>query len=199
MVLRRVLAAACAGTALLLLVGELRPPPPSEVAVVAAARAVRAGTVLGEDDLRTVPVPERGLQPGALREVAEALGRRTGSALAPGETVTRTRLVPRGPAEGLPAGRVVVHVTLADPLAAEVLPAGQDVLVFAAVGGDALARHAVVLATDPPASETVPGLDPLVHRGVVLSLPASEAEAVLSGHGGLDGLVVVNVVAAGGP
>ena len=35
-------------------------------------------------------------------------------------------------------------------------------------------------------------------RGVVLALPADDAERVLAGHGGLDGPVVVNVVAAPG-
>ncbi len=87
---------------------------------------------------------------------------------------------------------------LADPLAADVIRAGQDVLVFPAAGGPALTRRAVVLVADPPPREAVPGLGAQGARGVVLALPADDAERVLAGHGGIDGPVVVNVVAATG-
>ncbi len=196
-VLRRVLAGGCASAAAWLLVTELRPPPPPSVEVVTAAAAVPAGTVLTARDVTTTRLPEDAVQPGALTDPADALGRRLASGLAPGESLTRTRLVPRTPAEGLGAGRVALHVTLADPVTADVVRAGQEVVVFPALGGAALARSAVVLATDPPVAESVPGLGPASARGVVLGLPAAEAEHVLAGHGGLEGPVVVNLVATG--
>ncbi len=198
-VLRRLLAAGCAAAAVVVLVDALRPAPPATVAVVVAAAPVPAGSVLGLADVRTTRVPEGSVQPGALRATSDAVGRRTTSPLTAGEWITRTRLVPRGPADGLTPGRVALHVGLADPLTADVVGAGQRVLVFATTGGSALARQAVVLSADPPPDEPVPGLGPQGGRGLVLSLPAEEAERVLAGHGGLEGPVVVNVVAAAGP
>lgn len=175
---------------------ELRPAPPATVRVVAAAARVPAGAVLEADDVSVVRVPEAGVQPGALTAVEEVVGRRTAAGLAAGETVTRTRLVPRSRAEGLAPGRVALHVALADPVTADVVGLGQRVLVFSALGGQPLARDAVVLATDPPPAGDDPGPGGGA-RGVVLALPATEAEQVLSGHGGLEGPVLVNVVAAG--
>ncbi len=145
---------------------------------------------------RTVAV--EAAPPGVLTAVSDAVGRRSATALVPGEVLSRTRLVPRSPAEGLSADEVALHVLLADPRAADVVRPGQRVLVFPAVGGPALARSARVLATDPPARETVPGLGDDSGRGLLLALPSAEAERVLAGHGGLEGPVVVNVVAGGG-
>lgn len=197
--LRRVLAAACLTGSLWLVLLEVRPPPAPTVQVVAAARAIGAGAVLTAADLAAVSVPAGTEQPGALTSAEAAVGRTTAAALAAGETLTATRLAPRSPAEGLPPGRVAMRVVLADPLAADVVRVGQQVLVFPATGGAALARDARVLATDPPASETLPGLGGEHGRGVLLGLPADDAERVLAGHGGIDGPVVVNVVAAAGP
>ena len=194
--LRRLAAAACAAAAVSLAVTELRPPPPHTVEVVEAASALEAGTVLAATDLDVTQVPEGLAEPGALGSVDDAVGRRTATALDVGETLTRTRLVPRTSAEGLPPGRVALHVGLADPVAADVVRAGQHVVVFPALGGSPLARSAVVLSTDPPGREVVPGLGEPGARGVVLALSAEEAEQVLAGHGGLDGPVLVNVVAA---
>ncbi len=192
------LAGACLTGSVWLVVFEVRPPPPPTVTVVTAALPVEAGTVLTGGDLTTTPVPAGAQQPGALTAVGDAVGRTTAAALAPGETLTVTRLVPRSPAEGLPPGRVALRVVLADPLAADVVRVGQEVLVFPAAGGAALARGARVLAADPPTLEALPGLGGDGARGVVLALPADDAERVLSGHGGVEGKVVVNVVASSG-
>jgi hypothetical protein len=163
-----------------------------------AAARVDAGGVLTDADLTTSSVPASAVPPGALTEVADAVGRRIAGALEPGEWLTRTRLVPRTPSEGLSRGRVALHVNLADPFAADVVHVGQGVLVVPAVGGEVLSRRAVVLAVDPPAVEGVPEIGaPVPSRGLVLALPPGEAERVLSGHGGLEGRVVVNVVATG--
>lgn len=193
--LRRVAAAVCAAAAVSLVVAELRPPPPATVPVVAAASTVEAGALLGASDLTITEVPEGLAEPGALVTVDDAVGRRIAAALDVGETLTRTRLVPRSPAEGLGPGRVALHVGLADPAAADVVRVGQDVVVFPAMGGSPLATSAVVLSIDPPGREVVPGLGEPGARGAVLALAAEEAERVLSGHGGLEGPVVVNIVA----
>ncbi len=197
-VLRRVLSAVLAATAVLLVVLELRPPAEPVTAALAAARDVPAGAVLAETDLRVDHVPRNAVQPGALTTVADAVGRRVGAALARGESVTASRLVPRGALDGLAAGRVALHVVSADPAAVDLLAPGLAARVYPAAGGPALAVGATVLSADPPGRSGSASLTDAPPRGVVLSLSAAEADAVLAGHGSLEGPVTVSVVAAPG-
>ncbi|QIM21755.1 hypothetical protein G7075_12505 [Phycicoccus sp. HDW14] len=198
-VLRRVLAAGCLAGAATTGLHVLRPPPAPTVDVVVAAVPVEAGAVLRPGDVEVVRVVLAARQPGALADAAAAVGRRSASALAAGEALTTTRLVPRTRIEGLAAGAVALHVGLADAAAADVLAPGLEVSVFPGPGGPVLARDATVLAVDPPPAAGVTGLGgggpP---RGVLLELPAGSAERVLAGHGGTDGSVTVTVVARGG-
>ncbi|MGL4177044.1 MAG: SAF domain-containing protein, partial [Dermatophilaceae bacterium] len=197
-VLRRLLAGVLVATAVVVVVGQLTPAPPATIAVVAAARPVPAGAELADDDLRLVAVVADTVQPGSITDPAVATGRRVGAALVPGETLTRSRLVPRSAVEGLARGEVAVHVVVADPAVLGLLGPGQRVTVVAASGGRPLVRGATVLATDPPVPEDlVDSLSGSPARGVVLELPAAAAERLLAGHGGLDGPPVVNVVATG--
>ena len=194
--LRRLLSAALAAAAVVLVVLQVRPPPPPLRPVLVAARDVAAGSLLTDTDLRVDHVPRWGVGPGVLTAPGEAVGRRVASALAGGEPLTSTRLVPRGPLDGLPPGRVVLHVVSADPAAVDLLVPGLSARVYPTAGGPALAVAATVLAADPRT-----GTDALTDappRGVVLSLTAAEADAVLAGHGSLEGPVTVTVVAAGG-
>ncbi len=198
-VLRRLLSAVLAATAVLLVVLELRPPAAPVTAALVAARDVPAGAVLAEADLRVDHVPRDAVQPGALITVADAVHRRVGAALSRGEGVTASRLVPRGALDGLPAGRVALHVVSADPAAVDLLSPGLPARVYPSVGGPALAVGATVLAADPaPNHGGTAGLSEAPPRGVVLSLSADEADAVLAGHGSLEGPVTVTVVAAPG-
>lgn len=195
-VARRALSALLAAAAVGLVVAELRPPPPPSATVLVAARAVPAGTVLALGDVRAAATAVDAAQPGALTAVPDAVGRRVGAALAPGEALTASRLVPRSPVDGLPRGRVALHVVAADPASVDLLTPGIGVRVYPAVGGPPLARDARVLSTDPPDSRGDPwAADPGAGRGVVLSLSAVEADAVLAGHGALDGPVTVALVA----
>lgn len=197
-VLRRVLSASLAATSVLLVALQLRPPSEPVTPVLVAARDVAAGTVLAEVDLRVDHVPRDSVQPGALAAPTDAVGRRVGSGLAPGEVLTASRLVPRGALDGLPAGRVALHVVSADPAAVDLLAPGLAARVYPAAGGPALAVGATVLAADPPSRGGAASLTDAPPRGVVLSLSATEADAVLSGHGSLDGPVTVTVVASAG-
>ena len=197
-VLRRLVSAVLAATAVLLVVLELRPPPDPLTAALVAAREVPAGAVLAEADLRVDHVPRGALQPGGLASVSDAVHRRVGAALARGESVTASRLVPRGVFDGLPAGRVALHVVSADPAAVDLLAPGLPARVYPAAGGAALAVGATVLAADPPAQGAQTSLGEAPPRGVVLSLSTAEADAVLAGHGSLEGPVTVSVVAAPG-
>ena len=196
-VARRILSALLAAAAAAIVVAELHPPPPPTVTVLVAARAVPAGTVLARSDVRAARAPVDATQPGALTAVPDAVGRRVGAALAPGEALTASRLVPRGSADGLPHGRVALHVVAADPGSVDLLAPGGGVRVYPTAGGAPLALAARVLATDPPATPSDPWAgEPRVGRGVVLSLSAGEADAVLAGHGALDGPVTVALVSA---
>jgi SAF domain len=200
-VLRRLLSAGLAAAAVLLVVRTLSPPPVPTTEVLVAAREVPPGSVLTEADLRVDHVPVDAARAGALPAGFPAVGRRVGSGLAAGEEVTASRLVPRGPLDGLPAGRVAVHVVSADPGSVDLLFPGQAARVYPAAGGPALAVRATVLAADPPATGgvgSVGSLSGATPRGVVLSLSDAEADAVLAGHGSLEGPVTVTVVASGG-
>jgi hypothetical protein len=197
-VLRRVLSAGLAAAAVVLVVLELRPPAEPLAPVLVAAREVPAGAVLADADLRVDHVPRRSLQPGALASATEAVGRRVGARLANGEGLTASRLVPRGALDGLPAGRVALHVVSADPAAVDLLAPGLPARVYAAAGGQAPAVAATVLATDPASRASTVAVTEAPPRGVVLSLTTAEADAVLSGHGSLDGPVTVTVVASAG-
>ena len=195
-VLRRLLSAVLAATAVLLVVLELRPPAEPVTAALVAARDVPAGAVLTDADLRVDHVPRGAVQPGALSTVAGAVHRRVGAALARGESVTASRLVPRGALDGLSPGRVALHVVSADPAGVDLLAPGLAARVYPAAGGPALAVGATVLSADPPARSSSTSLTEAPPRGVVLSLSAAEADAVLEGHGSLEGPVTVTVVAA---
>ena len=197
-VLRRLVSAVLAAAAVLLVVVELRPPAEPLTAALVAARDVPAGAVLAEADLRVDHVPRGAVQPGAVTSVSDAVRRRVGAALVRGEGVTASRLVPRGALDGLPPGRVALHVVSADPAAVDLLAPGLVARVYPAAGGPALAVGATVLAADPPGPGGVASLTDAPPRGVVLSLSAAEADAVLAGHGSLEGPVTVSVVAAPG-
>ena len=197
-VLRRLLAAALAAVAVALVVRELRPPPAPTVGVVVAATAIPPGAVLTASYLRLAQVPVEGAQPGALTRVEGAAGRRVGSGLDVGETVTSRRLVPRGPADGLHGGRVAVHVVAADPASLDLLAPGAWARVYPVGGGAVLSHAAEVLAVDPAAAEhdLLSATEAPEGRGVVLALDVHEADALLAAHGSIEGPVVVTLVAA---
>ena len=197
-VLRRLVSAALAAAAVLLVVVELSPAPEPVTQVLVAARDVTSGTVLADADLRVTHVPRRSLQPGALGAMVDAVGRRVGAGLVSGEVLTASRLVPRGTIDGLPRGRVALHVVSADPAAVDLLAPGRAARVYPSAGGPALAVGATVLAADPPSRGDTGSLTDDPPRGMVLSLSPAEADAVLSGHGSLEGPVTVTVVASAG-
>src|SRR5829696_3769140 len=87
-VLRRLLAAGLVAVSLALVVRELRPPPTPTLGVVVAEAPIPAGAVLTAADLRLAQVPVENVQPGALRRIEGVAGRRVGSGLDAGETVT---------------------------------------------------------------------------------------------------------------
>lgn len=183
--LRRTAAAACAVAALVVLAGVVRPPPEPTTTVVVAGRVLAGGAVLDHEDLRVVSVPGERPPVAAVADPDRLVGRRLSSRVARGEIITTTRLVPRTPADGLPAGTVAAHVLVADERVLDLVSAGHRVTLFAEVGGEALARDVLVLGVDTPdrAASTgpLPGGVPTV-GGLVCALSDSAVERVFAGQ-----------------
>jgi Flp pilus assembly protein CpaB len=127
LLLRRALAAALAGFALVL---ALSPPGSTPVVpVVVAAADLPAGAPLHAADLAVREWPAELAPGGAVRAVAELDGRSLVGAARVGEPITDARLAGAGPASG-PDG-AVVPVRLADAGVAAVLAPGSRVDVLA--------------------------------------------------------------------
>jgi pilus assembly protein CpaB len=113
----------------------LRPDGGPPLTVVAAAQDVTRGTVLTEEALEVVTMPSRFAPPGAMRELARAMGRIVIADIAAGEIITRLRLAGTGSgptASLVPPGMRAVQVPVAG--AVGVKP-GDLVDVIATFGG----------------------------------------------------------------
>ncbi|KGN30044.1 flagellar protein FlgA [Knoellia flava TL1] len=184
-VLRRAVAGASVATAALLLVGVVRPPPPATSPVVVAARALEAGALLEPTDLRVDRVPGSSPPPASVARLGPLIGRRVGSAVVAGETLTTTRLVPRSPADGAPRGTVAARLLVADGRSLDLVSAGRRVTVYADTGGPALAHDVLVLGTDTPEPMSFAGSFPGpgdVGAGIVLALEPTELDRVFAGQ-----------------
>jgi pilus assembly protein CpaB len=128
LLLRRLVAAALAGTALAL---ALSPAERAAVVpVVVAAADLPAGDRLSPDDVAVRDWPAAVAPAGALREIPAVDGRSLVAAARAGEPITDARLAGTGPTSG--PGSAVVPVRLADPAVAAVLAPGSRVDVVAA-------------------------------------------------------------------
>ncbi|KRE44003.1 hypothetical protein ASG74_04035 [Knoellia sp. Soil729] len=186
--LRRVAAAGCGAVAALLLVGVMRPPPVPTTAVLVAARELEAGALLEATDVRVAHLSggEGAVgSVGTLQDTHEVVGRRLTSPVQQGEIVTTGRLVPRSPADRLPAGSVAAHLLVADERSLDLVSAGRRVTLFADTGGPAVARDVLVLAVDTPETRGVTGSLPGTGsppRGIVVALGTPGLEAVFAGQ-----------------
>jgi Flp pilus assembly protein CpaB len=113
----------------------LRPVVGNDVPVVVADRDLERGSVIDEGSVRLLRMPSAYAPPGALRSVANAVGRTLGSDLTEGEAVTRTRVVGAGgPVASLVAGGLRAFV-VGSGLPSGVLEPGDRVDVIATFGG----------------------------------------------------------------
>ncbi|MGY2700426.1 SAF domain-containing protein [Nocardioides sp. HB32] len=162
---RRLLAALLTAVAVATGLHAATATPPPEVRVVVAARDLPSGTVLGDDDLRTV-----GFRPGSVPAgvAAAPAGRTLAAPLRAGEPVTDVRLVGPSLTEGYP-GLAAVPVRLPDAAMADLLAVGDRVDL---VSADPQGSGATVVASGVP----------------VLALPAGDGEV---GAAGLTGRLVV--------
>jgi pilus assembly protein CpaB len=172
---RRLIAALCAGIAVLATAAAVTPPSPRTVAVWAAARDLSGGSPLGPRDLRALALPAASVPDGALRTGAQVVGRLLAAPVRRGEPITDVRLLGQSLLTALPEpGLVAVPIRVADGSAAAALVQAGDVVDVLAVA-------------DPTGGGT--GRPMTVAAGVrVLAVPARTSAA---GDGG--GLVVVAV------
>lgn len=148
-VARKALAAACAGAAVLGVLGAARSSGERATApVLVAARSLKAGAALRVADVRVVHWPAETVSAAwAVPSVAMVEGRVLAGPLASGEPVTNGRLLGPDLLEGQPPGTMAVHVPLSDPVAQELVGPGDRVDLLAA-GGHVLAQKALLLAVD---------------------------------------------------
>lgn len=112
-----------------------RPDGGPPIEVVTAARDLARGTELAEDGLEVVTIPSRFAPPGAVRDLARAVGRTLVADLAAGEILTDLRLAGTrsGPTAAIvPPGMRAVQVPVAAPVGVE---PGDLVDVIATFGG----------------------------------------------------------------
>ncbi|MFC7448652.1 SAF domain-containing protein [Rhodococcus daqingensis] len=178
---RRVLAAALALTALILLVrGD---PADDRVAVVTAAHDLTPGLILAADDVRLVELAASTAPTGSLRTLDDAVGHTLTGPARTGETLTDVRLLgPRlaNAATGTTDARVV-PIRLADPEVTDLLREGDRVDVLTvdpdtegpAPNARVLASAATVILVSPKDSGRGAR-----ERVVMLALPAGEATTV---------------------
>ncbi|WP_028637363.1 SAF domain-containing protein [Nocardioides sp. URHA0032] len=162
---RRLLAALLTAVAVATGLHAATATPPPEVRVVVAAHDLPSGTVLGDEDLRTV-----GFRPGSVPAgvAAAPAGRTLAAPLRAGEPVTDVRLVGPSLTEGYP-GLAAVPVRLPDAAMADLLAVGDRVDL---VSADPQGSGATVVASGVP----------------VLALPAGDGEV---GAAELTGRLVV--------
>jgi pilus assembly protein CpaB len=139
---RRLIAALCAGVAVLAAVKAVTPHAPRTVAVWAAARDLSGGSPLRTADIRAVALPVGSVPAGALLAGAPVAGRLLAAPMRRGEPITDVRLLGPSLLTSLPdPGLVAVPVRVADGSAAAALVHPGDVVDVLAAGDPETGRR----------------------------------------------------------
>jgi Flp pilus assembly protein CpaB len=179
----RLLAALCAGLAVLAGIAAVRAPDDT-VAVAVAATDLPSGHLVTTDDVAVRHLPAAGRPDGTFPR-ADVVGRRVGGAMRAGEAFTDARVLVPGATDALPPGRVVSTVRLPDPTVVQGLRVGDRVDVVATAAGadgpqaDVVAESALVLALPAPDATDDAALAVAVPRAVALDLARAGLEAQL--------------------
>ena len=152
--------------------------------VLVADRALEPGVVLTAGDLRTARWPATAVPPGALRQPAQAIGRRVAATLARGQPIQPGSLLEPAVADALRQGQVTTTVTLADQHQAAILANGAHIDLYGA-------------AQDGQSTANALDSKPLARDVTVLAiLPATEATG--SGDSGTLSLIIATDPATAG-
>lgn len=129
---RRLLAAALAALAVLLLARVLAPPAAVSVPVVVAAHDVSGGTALGADDVRIARMPPTLVPAGAFSAASGVIGSTVAGPLRAGEALTDRRVLGTALVAGYAPGLVAAPVRIQDADVVTLLHAGDTIDVYAA-------------------------------------------------------------------
>lgn len=156
LVLRRLLAAACAASAVVGVLAVARTPQHAQSRpVVVASRAIPVGQVVDAASVRVARWPAALAPDGSLGSLSDVVGRPASTPIGTGEPVTSARLSASALLAGQPSGTVAVHVPLLDAASASMLDAGERVDLLGPSGP--VARGLTVLRVDGAAADG-PGL-----------------------------------------
>ncbi|MDO9379241.1 MAG: SAF domain-containing protein [Nocardioidaceae bacterium] len=128
---RRGLAAVLVFLAVLASVSAARPDAPRTDPVLVAARDLRSGASLGDDDVETRRLPPSAVPSSAYTDRADVDGRTVAGPVRAGEPLTDWSLVQQDALAGYPAGSVLASVRLSDPASLAALRVGDRVHVIA--------------------------------------------------------------------
>ena len=152
LVLRRLLAATCAASAVVGVLAVARAPRHGETrAVVVATRAIAVGQVVDAASVRVARWPAPFVPEDALGSLTAVVGRPASTPVGRGEPVTSIRLSASALLAGQPSGTVAVHVSLVDAASASMLGEGERVDLLGPRGP--VARDLVVLRVDASAGD----------------------------------------------
>ena len=171
---RRLLAAVCAGLAVLAALSSLRQAPRTHPVLV-ARHDLASGHVVTADDVRTADVPASAA-PDHVLDRGAAIGRRVAGPMRAGEPLTDVRLVRPGALDGYGEGAVytTIRVDAADVAAVGV---GDRVDVVAVdPGGETPAEvvaRGVEVVTLPSDDETATRADAVASLGIVTDEPGA--------------------------
>ncbi len=185
------IAAACVGLVVMIVVAHLRPPSPPTIDVTVAAGDLPAGHVITDADL-TTQVQSRDV-PASI-PAGDLIGERLIVGVPSGYPIAPTMLSGPGLADAAPPGTVVTTVSLADPQILQFAGVGDRIDLYLPPGdwGEAgqdaelLTSGALILAVPPPPSGdsgllATPSA-PADTSVIVLAVSANDA-TVLTGAG----------------
>lgn len=184
-VLRRVVAALCAVTAVAGVLASVRAPASGPtVAVLVASQRLAVGQIPSGSAVHVVRWPQNLAPSDVLDSASRVAGRRLSAVLSPGEPVTEHRLSTSALLDGQPVGTVAVHVALADPAASAMVSAGDRVDLVGP--GGTVARGVLVLRSDDFSGSSSGGLVPgaatsprsVEPAGIVVAAGHESAEAI---------------------
>lgn len=127
---RRLLAACCAGLAVLVGIGAVAPAPPPTEVVTVARHDLAAGTTLAPDDVEERAVAPDFVPAGAVTP-ADLVGRTTTGAVRAGEILTDARTLSADLLRGQP-GQVATPVRIPDAGSVDLVRVGDRVDILAA-------------------------------------------------------------------
>lgn len=184
--LRRWLAAAFAGLAVLGGLGALQAQTAPETSAVVVARTdLPAGQRITASDVEVTAWPVSVVPGGVVSDPGLVVGRVLASSVGPGEALTQSRLVGPGLLVGQAPGLVAAIVPLLDSAAGLLARPGVRVDVVAS-SGDVVARNAVVLAVPRSADRSTAGWGSGEGEpdSVVVAVESAVAAALARGGGG---------------